>query len=116
MAEPQIGSFGVPVQEIPPLRGSADLCGVEEGGKPSFLVKSPGSGSPWGFSLKVEEVKDRLYVDMGSKLIQDLRVGERTGAWGYISLVNCTSSELRDTRLEVKGNELFQADRRILKL
>jgi pimeloyl-ACP methyl ester carboxylesterase len=78
-------------------------------GRNPLLVKLPGSGT-WGFALRVRQVKDRLVVDTANRLLPDLRVGEQTDGWGYVSVVNTSGAELTRVELRIQENELFEAE------
>ncbi|HID10534.1 MAG TPA: hypothetical protein EYP17_04445, partial [Candidatus Latescibacteria bacterium] len=70
------------------------------------LVKGAERGPKWGFFLRKFDVDGDLFINEHDIVVPDLRVGERLGAWGYVSVLN-TGTDRIDVK--VKENDLFSA-------
>jgi len=80
---------------------------LKKGANPC-LVKGAERGPKWGFFLRKFDVDGDLFVNEQDIVVPDLRVGERLGAWGYVSVLN-TGTDRIDVDVRVKENDLFSA-------
>lgn len=72
-----------------------------------ILIKTQGRGSDWQLHWKLHRPDGPVFINERNTIVPDLRVGEKTSAWGQVEIANVSSREIKDAVLEVTGSDLF---------